>query len=97
MEQSNWADYQLLKWMFWIVLVGGLAVALVAAERVLIDRYGAPGLFAAIGAWLVSTAVAASRWQRFRCPRCQHRFFRSTPPLLAILADRCVHCSQSKD
>lgn len=97
MAQSNWIDYARLRWTFWVVLIAGLALALAAAELVLIDRYSMPGLVGALGAWLGVSACAAYRWQRFRCPRCGHRFFRSKPPLLAILADCCVHCMQSKD
>lgn len=97
MEDSNWADYRLLKWTFWLVLFFGLALDLSLADSVLIPRYGAGGLIWPSVAWVAASAIAAFRWQRFRCPRCGHRFFRSSPPLLALLAENCVHCMQSKD
>jgi len=97
MAGSNWGDYRVRKWTFWVVLSLGLVATLAMAELVLIERYGWRGLAAPALAWLALTCVAGWRWQRFRCPRCEHRFFRSSPPLLAMRARRCVHCMLTKD
>jgi hypothetical protein len=97
MRQSNWADYRARKWTFWTILVFGLVATLGLAEVVLIDRYGWRGLAIPAAVWFCATLVAAVRWQAFRCPRCSHRFFRASPPLLALRSNHCVHCMQYKD
>jgi len=97
MKHSNWADYRNRKWSFLTTLLLGLPLALVLAEFVLIERYGAPGLAWPVGAWALAVCVLGMRWQRFRCPRCADRFFRSSPPLVAMRARRCVHCHVMHD
>ena len=95
--KSNWADYQVRSRTFWGVLVLGLVAAVAAAEVVLIESFGARGLWWPLAAWLVAAGWAGHRLQSFMCPRCDHRFFRRSPPLLPIRAKRCVHCMLTKD
>ncbi|MES2858479.1 MAG: hypothetical protein V4704_04795 [Pseudomonadota bacterium] len=95
--RSNWADYRARSRTFWGVLLFGLAAAVAAAEFVLIEALGARGLWWPLTAWLVASAWAGHRLQSFMCPRCEHRFFRRSPPLLPIRAKRCVHCMLTKD
>jgi len=94
---STWADYRVRSQMFWCALLPGLVVAVGAAEVVLIERWGMTGLAAPMVAWLTLVAFTGYRLQAFLCPRCDRRFFRRSPPLLPIRAERCVHCMQSKD
>lgn len=94
---STWADYHVRSRTFWSVLVLGLAAALAAAEIMLVEPFGAGGLWWPLAAWLVAAAWAGHRLQSFICPRCDHRFFRRSPPLLAIRAKRCVRCMLTKD
>lgn len=94
---SNWADYRVRSRTFWGVFVLGFVAAVAAAEFLLIESLGARGLWWPLGAWLVAAAWAGHRLQSFICPRCEHRFFRRSPPLLPIRAQRCVHCLLTKD
>ncbi len=95
--RSTWADYHLRSRTFWGVLVLGLMTAVAAAELVLIESLGARGLWWPLLAWAVSVAWVGHRLQAFICPRCEHRFFRRSPPLLPLRAHRCVHCMLTKD
>lgn len=94
---STWADYRTRSRAFWLTLSLGLVAAIALAEFVLIERMGARGLLWPMAAWLVAVAWSGYRLQAFICPRCENRFFRRSPPLLAIRANRCVHCLLSKD
>ena len=94
---STWADYHARSRTFWGALTLGLVAAVVAAEFVLIEPLGAGGLWWPLAAWAVAVAWAGHHLQSFICPRCEHRFFRRSPPLLAIRAQRCVHCMLTKD
>ena len=96
-RKSTWFDYKQRLLLLWTILVPGLVIAVVSAEFVLIERMGARGLMWPMVAWGVAVAWAVHRLQRFACPRCGHRFFRSSPPLLPLRAKRCVHCMHTKD
>jgi len=96
-RKSTWADYRRRLLLLWAALVPGLMIAVASAEFVLIERMGAPGLIWPMVAWGIAVAWAVHRLQRFVCPRCDHHFFRSSPPLLPLRAKRCVHCMQTKD
>ena len=63
----------------------------------LVPRYGAGSLLWPALAWAAAVLMAGLYWQRFRCPRCGHLFFRQRPRLLALRAERCVHCSLPKE
>lgn len=93
---STWADYHASSRTFWSVLLFGLAAVMGLAEFVLIESWGASGLWWPLTFWLIAVALAGHRLQSFICPRCGHKFFRRSPPLLAIRAKRCVHCLLSK-
>jgi len=95
-SKSTWADYRQRMLLLWAVLVPGLVIAVASAEFVLIQRMGAHGLMWPLIAWAAAVAWAVHRLQRFLCPRCGLRFFRRSPPLLALLAKRCVHCMNTK-
>lgn len=95
--RSTWADYYARSRTFWGVLTLGLVAAVAAAEFVLIERFGARGLWWPLATWAVASAWAAHRLQGFICPRCDHGFFRRSPPLLPLRAKRCVHCLLTKD
>lgn len=94
---STWADYHARSRTFWGVLVLGLVAAVAAAEFLLIESLGARGLWLPLLAWAIAAAWAGHRLQAFICPRCEHRFFRRSPPLLPLRAHRCVHCLLTKD
>ena len=93
----SWADYRSRKRLFWGVLVPGLLAVLFVASAYLIEPHGRQGLLWPLAAWATVVACAGHRLQRFRCPRCRHRFFRRTPPLLALRAKHCVNCMLSKE
>lgn len=94
---SNWADYRVRSRVFWGVLLLGLIAAVSAAEFLLIESLGAGGLWWPLLAWAVAVTWAGYRLQAFICPRCEHHFFRRSPPLLPLKAHRCVHCMLTKD
>lgn len=96
-RKSTWADYRQRVMLLWAALVPGLVIAVASAEFVLIERMGARGLMWPMFAWGAAVAWAVHRLQRFPCPRCGRRFFRSSPPLLTLRAKRCVNCMNSKD
>jgi hypothetical protein len=94
---STWADYHRLSAVFWSLLLLGLAGTLAVAALFLVERHGIHGLLWPMLAWLAAVAYAGYHLQAFRCPRCQRRFFRSHPPLLALRARRCVNCMLPKE
>lgn len=94
---STWADYRARSRTFWSAVILGLVAAIAFAEFVLIERLGARGLWWPLAVWAVAVAWAGHRLQGFICPRCEHHFFRRSPPLLPIRAERCVHCLLTKD
>ena len=96
-DNSSWADYSARKHLFVAVLVPGLFGVLFLAGAYLVERHGWHGLTWPLAAWVVAVAYAGRRLQAFRCPRCQHHFFRRSPPLLALRATRCVNCMLSKE
>ncbi len=89
---STWADYQRLSRTFWGLLLLGLAGTVAIAAAFLVERHGLHGLVWPLLAWAAVVAYAGYRLQAFRCPRCSRRFFRSSPPLLALRGKRCVNC-----
>ena len=82
--------------IFWATLAAGPLVLAVAAEFAMAMHSGLHGLLWAAVAWLAMLTAAALHWQDFVCPRCQHRFFRARPRVLALRASCCSNCMLPK-
>ena len=95
-QTSTWADFHARKRLLMALSLLGPIVALVVASGY-VETHGRMGLAWPLLAWAAATVYAAVRLQAFRCPRCQRRFFRRSPPLLALRARQCVNCSLPKD
>ena len=96
-DLSTWADYRFRKRLFLGLLVAGLAAVLFLAAAFLVERHGRHGLYWPLAGWALLVACAGYWLQAFRCPRCGHRFFRRSPPLLALRAKRCINCMMGKE
>lgn len=96
-DTSTWADYHRHARLFWALLLLGLVATLAIINAFLIERHGVHGLVWPLLAWAAAVAYTGYRLQAFRCPRCQRRFFRSHPPLLALLRKHCVNCMLPKE
>ena len=94
---STWADYRARMRLLLVVMLLGLVVVLMGASAYLVERHGRVGLVWPLLAWAAAVVCAGIRLQGFRCPRCQHHFFRRSPPLLALRARQCVNCSLPKE
>ena len=94
---STWADYTWRTRLLWCLLGPGRVVVLVLARMFLTERFGWHGLLWPLVGWIAALILAGLHLQRFRCPRCGHLFFRQRPRLLALRAERCVHCSLPKE
>lgn len=89
---SNWGDYRVRVWAFWLALASGVLLAVAFTESALALRLGS---WVTGGVWLAWTALAAwtgTRLQGFQCPRCANRFFKRRPWLLALRSRRCARC-----
>lgn len=96
-KTSTWADFRARKRLLMAVLVLGPVVVLMVASEYFIETHGRKALIWPLLAWAAAAVYAAFRLQGFRCPRCQRRFFRRSPPLLALRARQCVSCSLPKE
>ena len=94
---TTWADYRRLSRLFWALLVLGLVATLTIAGMFLVERHGIHGLLWPLLAWASAVVYAGLRMQEFRCPRCHRRFFRRSPPLLALRGRQCINCSLPKE
>ena len=94
---STWGDYADRTRMIWYLLGPGLLAVLLGARLFMIEHLGWHGLFWPLGAWAAAVALASLRLHDFRCPRCQHHFFRQRPRLLALRAQHCMHCCLPKE
>ncbi|QIL19517.1 hypothetical protein [Thermomonas sp. HDW16] len=94
---STWDDYYQRRRLCWILLGPGLLAVLLLGRLLLIEHLGWYGLLSPLALWAVLLLLACLHLQKFRCPRCQCRFFAKHPPLLALRAGRCVHCMLPKD
>lgn len=97
LPDSTWADYASRSRLLWSLLGIGLLAVLAVARLFLIEHLGWHGLSWPLALWTLAVVAAALHLQDFRCPRCQQRFFRRTPPLLALRRSSCVHCCLPKD
>ena len=90
---STWADFLLWRRVFWTVIVFGPMLA-IAASMVIT---GSDRVLLPLALWGLAVILVSLRLQRFRCPRCQHHFFPQRPPLLGLMAHRCVSCMLPKE
>lgn len=89
----SWVEY--LTWrrlLVGLILLGPLVAVVVSVLVTGSDRVLLPLL-----AWGLLVVLVGYRLQRFRCPRCHHRFFRQRPVLLGLIARRCVVCMLPKE
>ena len=94
---STWAEYASRSRLLWNMLGLGLLAVLVLARQFLIEHLGWHGVAWPLALWTLAVVSAALHLQDFRCPRCQQRFFRQAPPLLALRGTCCVHCCLPKE
>lgn len=94
---STWADYTTRTRRLWWLLGPGLLVVLAAARLLLVERYGWHGWLWPLAGWAAALALSGLHLQAFLCPRCQRHYFRQRPRLLALRAQRCMHCCLPKD
>lgn len=94
---AGWPAYHRRRRTFWAVLLLGPVLAIALAANFLMPHLGIHGLLWPLLAWLALSLFTGLRWQASRCPRCGHRFFAQSPPLLALRASQCVHCMLPKD
>ena len=97
LPDSTWADYASRSRRLWYSIGAGLLAVVALARLFLIEHLGWHGLTWPLALWILAVVAAALHLQDFRCPRCQQRFFRRTPPLLALRRSSCVHCCLTKD
>ena len=97
LPDSTWAEYASRSRRLWYLLGLGLLVVLAIARLFLIEHIGWHGLTWPLAVWALAVVTAALHLQDFRCPRCQRRFFRRAPPLLALRRSRCVNCCLPKE
>ncbi|RZJ02476.1 MAG: hypothetical protein EOP39_22585 [Rubrivivax sp.] len=95
--RATWSEYRKRARLFWAVLLLGPIFALALASAFLVERLGIHGVVWPLLLWALAALAVAMYWQGFVCPRCKHRFFRNSPPVLALLARRCVNCMMPKD
>lgn len=96
-EHHNWSDYRRRSRLFWCALLLGPVIVLLVATEWLLERHGVHGLAWPLAAWSLTVLATGLHWQAFRCPRCNRRFFRRRPLLLALRASHCRQCMLPKD
>lgn len=96
-DMSSWTEYRFRARLFWAALLLGLVATLAIASLLLVERLGLHGIVWPLLLWALAVLAAGLYWQGFRCPRCAKRFFRSSPPLLALRRERCVNCMLPKE